>query len=42
MPKRCWQAEQKVFAIQDERSNQSAESINDLLTKALDRIPMRG
>lgn len=35
------QAEQKVFAIQDERSNQSAESINDLLTKALDRIDAR-
>ncbi len=35
------QAEQKMFAIQDERSNQSAESINDLLTKALDRIDAR-
>ncbi len=35
------QAEQKVFSIQDERSNQSAESINDLVTKALDRIDAR-
>ena len=35
------QAEQKMFAIQDERSNQSAESINDLLTQALDRIDAR-
>ncbi len=30
-----------VFRIQDERSSQSAESINDLLTKALDRIDAR-
>lgn len=35
------QAEQRVFSIQDERSSQSAESISDLLTQALDRIDAR-
>lgn len=35
------QAEQRVFSIQDDRSSQSAESINDLLTQALDRIDAR-
>ncbi|MCC6508539.1 MAG: AAA family ATPase, partial [Pirellulaceae bacterium] len=35
------QAEQRVFRIQDERSSQSADSISDLLTKALDRIDAR-
>jgi replicative DNA helicase len=35
------QAEQRVFRIQDERSSQSAESINDLLTQALERIDAR-
>jgi len=35
------QAEQRVFRIQDERSGQSADSISDLLTKALDRIDAR-
>jgi replicative DNA helicase len=35
------QAEQRVFRIQDERSSQSADSISDLLTKALERIDAR-
>lgn len=35
------QAEQRVFSIQDERSSQSADSISELLTKALDRIDAR-
>ncbi|MFO1063307.1 MAG: replicative DNA helicase [Pirellulales bacterium] len=35
------QAEQRVFRIQDERSSQSADSISDLLTQALDRIDAR-
>lgn len=35
------QAEQRVFRIQDERSSQSADSISELLTKALDRIDAR-
>ncbi len=35
------QAEQRVFQIQDERSNQSADSINDLLKQAMERIDAR-
>ncbi|HBE69018.1 MAG TPA: replicative DNA helicase [Planctomycetaceae bacterium] len=35
------QAEQRVFQIQDERSSQSAESIRDLLTSAMERIDAR-
>ncbi|MDX1926720.1 MAG: replicative DNA helicase [Pirellulaceae bacterium] len=35
------QAEQRVFRIQDERSSQSAESIGDLLTVAMERIDAR-
>ena len=35
------QAEQRVFAIQDERNSHSADSISDLLTKALERIDAR-
>lgn len=35
------QAEQKVFQIQDERSSQSADSIGDLLTSAMERIDAR-
>ncbi len=35
------QAEQRVFRIQDERSSQSAESIGDLLTVAMERIDSR-
>lgn len=35
------QAEQRVFRIQDERSSQSAESIGDLLTAAMERIDAR-
>lgn len=35
------QAEQRVFQIQDERSSQSANSINDLLKSALERIDSR-
>ena len=35
------QAEQRVFRIQDERSSQSAESIGDLLTSAMERIDAR-
>ncbi len=35
------QAEQRVFRIQDERSNQAAESIGDLLTSAMERIDAR-
>lgn len=34
-------AEQRVFSIQDERSSQSADSIGDLLTQAMDRIDAR-
>ena len=35
------QAEQRVFQIQDERSNQFADSIGDLLTSAMERIDAR-
>lgn len=35
------QAEQRVFRIQDERSNQTADSIGDLLTVAMERIDAR-
>ncbi|MFK7738036.1 MAG: replicative DNA helicase [Pirellulaceae bacterium] len=35
------QAEQRVFQIQDERSSQSANSINDLLKEAMERIDSR-
>lgn len=35
------QAEQRVFQIQDDRSSQSAESIGDLLTSAMERIDAR-
>lgn len=35
------QAEQRVFQIQDERSSQSASSINDLLKQAMERIDAR-
>lgn len=35
------QAEQRVFQIQDERSNQNAEKINDLLKQAMERIDAR-
>lgn len=35
------QAEQRVFQIQDERSSQSADSINDLLKQAMERIDAR-
>ena len=35
------QAEQRVFRIQDERSSQSADSIGDLLTVAMERIDAR-
>ncbi|GAB5404784.1 MAG: replicative DNA helicase [Aureliella sp.] len=35
------QAEQRVFQIQDERSSQSADSIGDLLTSAMERIDAR-
>ncbi len=35
------QAEQRVFQIQDERSSQAAESINDLLKQAMERIDAR-
>jgi replicative DNA helicase len=35
------QAEQRVFRIQDERSSQSADSIGDLLTAAMERIDAR-
>ncbi|MEM8736138.1 MAG: replicative DNA helicase, partial [Planctomycetota bacterium] len=34
-------AEQRVFQIQDERSSQSADSINDLLKQAMERIDAR-
>ncbi|MEM7477575.1 MAG: replicative DNA helicase [Planctomycetota bacterium] len=35
------QAEQRVLQIQDERSSQAAESINDLLKQAMERIDAR-
>ncbi len=35
------QAEQRIFRIQDERSSQSADSIGDLLTQAMERIDAR-
>lgn len=35
------QAEQRVFQIQDERSSQSADSIGELLTTAMERIDAR-
>ncbi len=35
------QAEQRVFQIQDDRSSQSADSIGDLLTSAMERIDAR-
>ncbi len=35
------QAEQRVFQIQDDRSSQSADSIGELLTVAMDRIDAR-
>lgn len=35
------QAEQRVFQIQDARTGQSAESINDLLKQAMERIDAR-
>ncbi len=35
------QAEQRVFQIQDDRGGQSADSISDLLSKAMERIDAR-